>query len=64
MRKHVHYYQNGTNTGIGVFVGDTEVLLRRISKTFDRNKNLVLLQSKELALYSSASSYTQRFEYE
>ena len=64
MRKHIHHYENGNNTEIKVFVGDTDELLRKITKTFDRNKNLILLQSEELAIYSSATSYTQKFEYE
>ena len=64
IRKHIHHYKNGNNTQIEVYVGDTDELLRKIIKTFDRNKNLILLQSEELAMYSSATSYTQKFEYE
>lgn len=64
IRKHIHHYENGNNTEIKVYVGDTDELLRKITKTFDRNKNLILLQSEELAIYSSATSYTQKFEYE
>lgn len=64
MRKHVHHYENGNNTEIKVYVGDTDELLRKITKTFDRNKNLILLQSEELAIYSSSTSYTKKYEYE
>jgi hypothetical protein len=64
IRKHIHHYQNGNNTETKVYVGDTDELLRKITRTFDRNKNLILLQSEELAMYSSATSYTQKFEYE
>jgi hypothetical protein len=64
IRKHIHLYENGNNTEIKVYVGGTDELLRKITKTFDRNKNLILLQSEELAIYSSATSYTQKFEYE
>lgn|SRR5690606_40374514 len=64
MRKHIYHYENGNNTETRVYVGDTNELLRKITKTFDRNKNLILLQSEELAIYSSATSYIQKFEYE
>ena len=62
--KQIHLHENGNNTEIKVYVGDTDELLRKITKTFDQNKNLIVLQSEELAIYSSATSYTQKFEYE
>jgi len=62
--KHIHLHENGNNTEIKVYVGDTDELLRKITMTFDRNNNLILLQSEELAINSSATSYTQKFEYE
>jgi hypothetical protein len=64
MRKHIHHYLNGNNTEIKVYVGDTDELLRKITKTYDKNKNLILLQSEELMMNSSATSYTHKFEYE
>ena len=64
IRKHIHDYENGNNTEIKVYVGDTDEILRKITKTFDRNKNLVLLQSEELSIYSSSRSYIHRYEYE
>lgn len=64
MRKHIHHYEHGNNTEIKVYVGDSDELLRKITKRFDQNRNLILLQSEELAIYSSATSYTRIFEYE
>jgi hypothetical protein len=57
-------YQNGLNTKTEVYRGNNgTVKLREITKTFDSNGNLIILQSKELAAYSSASSFVLKYEY-
>ncbi|HLT07303.1 MAG TPA: hypothetical protein VK014_07230 [Cyclobacteriaceae bacterium] len=64
MRTHLLHYEKGNNRLTEIFAGDKEDLLRRVRKTFDRNNNLILLQSEEIAVYSSATSFTQKYEYD
>lgn len=59
-----HLYSNGLNTKTEVYRGNHgKDKLREIAKTYDSNNNLVMLESTELAIWSSASSYTMKYEY-
>ena len=58
-----HIYTNGLNTKTEIF-GDSEVEeIREIKKTYDSNYNLIMIESKELAPWSSAISYVMKYEY-
>jgi len=61
----LHTYSNGLNVRSDVYVFNDrgKEHLRTITKTFDADNNLVTLESKELLVYSSMSSYTLRYEY-
>lgn len=41
----------------------TNSKIREINRTFDKNNNLIILQSIELSTYSSLASYIMRYEY-
>lgn len=58
-----HAYSNGLNTKTEVYGGVKKEKIREIKKTYDSNYNLVMIESKELVLWSSASSYVMRYEY-
>lgn len=58
-----HTYLNGLNTKTDVYGGSKKEKIREIGKTYDSNYNLIMLESKELVLWSSASSYVMRYEY-
>lgn len=61
----LHTYSNGLNVRSDVYVFNNlgKEHLRTITKTYDAEDNLVTLESKELLVYSSMSSYTLRYEY-
>jgi hypothetical protein len=46
-----------------VYVGPSKVKAREVRKTYDANRNLLMLQSTELAAWSSAMSFVMRYEY-
>ncbi len=58
-----HSYTNGLQTQSDTYVGSTLEHLREVKRTFDLNRNLVLLESNELTRYSSASCHVLRYEY-
>jgi len=59
-----HTYKNGLNVRSDVFAGkDIKEHVREILRTYDENKNLIILESNELTLYSSMMSYVLRYEY-
>lgn len=59
-----HTYKNGLNVRSDVFSGlDMKVHIREIIRTFDKNKNLIILKSNELSIFSSTMSYVLKYEY-
>jgi hypothetical protein len=61
----VHFYSGGLNIRSDVYIsGDRgKEHLREIIRTFDDRKNLIILESKELLVYSSQSGYVWKYEY-
>ena len=62
----VHSYQDGLNVQTDVFVyynviGQTK--LREIRRFYDKNDNLIYLESQELSILSSTMGYTAKYEY-
>ena len=59
-----HTYKNGLNIKSEIF-SDTEnkAPFREILRTYDKNGNLIILESNELSLVSSNASYVLRYEY-
>ena len=59
-----HIYRNGLNVQSDVFAGeDMKEHVREIFRTYDNNDNLIILESNELALYSSMMSHVLKYEY-
>jgi hypothetical protein len=59
-----HTYKNGVNVQSDVFAGkDLKEYVRQILRTYDENKNLTILESNELSLYSSMMSHVLKYEY-
>lgn len=59
-----YFYQKGLNTKTEIYRGNKGTTkLREITKTYDSNGNLTILQSNELSLVSSASSFVLKYEY-
>jgi hypothetical protein len=58
----IHSYQNGLNVKTEIFNRNDEKI-REIRRYFDRNDNLIYLESKELSLHSSSRSYVIIYEY-
>ncbi len=56
-----HTYKGQLLIKSDVFQGNTHA--REIIRTYDSNNNLLILQSKELSVYSSALSYFHEYEY-
>lgn len=63
----LYSYENGLNTQVDVYrsvnLQKEYELLRRITKEYDKNNNLVRLSSKEIWMASSMSSYVLFYEY-
>jgi len=62
----VHSYQDGLNVKTEVFVyyniiGKTK--LREIRRFYDKNDNLIYLESQELSILSSTMGYAAKYEY-
>jgi hypothetical protein len=59
-----HIYKNRLNVQSDVFGGENmDEHIRKIFKTYDKNDNLIILESNELSLYSSMMSHVLKFEY-
>lgn len=59
-----HFYQNGLNNKTEIYRGNNGTnKLREITKTYDSNGNLTILQSNEQSPVSSASSFVLKYEY-
>ena len=62
----IHSYQNGLNVKTEVFVYNNVIgktPLREIRRYYDRNDNLIYLESNELSLFSSTIGYVAKYEY-
>lgn len=64
-RETEHYYKDGMNVKTMVYTlsdkGKEE--LRKITRQFDQNKNLIILKSEELSMLSSMGSYSLKYQY-
>ncbi|WP_319502487.1 hypothetical protein [uncultured Draconibacterium sp.] len=59
-----HSFKNGLNIQSDIYGGEEMTLrVREIHRTYDRNNNLIIKESNELLLTSSAISYVLRYEY-
>ena len=58
-----HSYSNGLNVQSDVYIGEDKEHFREIFRTYDENNNLIILQSNELSMFSSAMSYVLKYEY-
>lgn len=58
-----HSYSNGLNIKSDVYSGKDMEHMREIIKTYDDNNNLIILESNELSICSSAMSCVLRYEY-
>lgn len=59
----IHTFTNQLNTLTEVYSNNGKSLARRISKTYDSNRNLISLESKELAPFSSLHDHVLKYEY-
>ena len=58
-----HSYQNGLNVKTEIFNINNNEKTREIRRYYDRNDNLIYLESEELSMYSSAMSSVTKYEY-
>ncbi len=59
----VHTYQDGLNVRTEVFRTNNDEKIREIRRYFDKNENLIYLESREYYMYSSSMSYVAKYEY-
>ncbi len=59
----VHKYMNELNTKTDIFLYKDMKHTREIIRTFDKNDNLIILESNELQSISSMMSHVLRYEY-
>jgi len=57
------YKTNGLNVKTEIFNINNDQKIREIRRYYDRNDNLIYLESEELSMYSSAMSYVTKYEY-
>ncbi len=58
----IHAYTGSLQTKSDLYTS-TNDHYRSINRTFDKNNNIIVLESKELSLYSSMMSHVLRFKY-
>lgn len=59
-----HFYSKGLITKSNVYAGkDMQQHIREILKTYDKNNNLIILESNELSPFSCVMSYVFKYEY-
>lgn len=59
-----HLFENGLNIQSDIFSGENnKEHVREIFRSYDKNGNLIILESNELVTYSSAMSYIWKYEY-
>ena len=59
----VHSYRNGLNVKTEVFNAGNNQKMREIRRYYDKNDNLIYLESEELSMLSSAMSYVVKYDY-
>jgi hypothetical protein len=59
----IHTYSGSLQVGSDVYIAQNNEHYRSIKRTFDDNNNLIILESRELAIYSSMMSYVFRYKY-
>jgi len=59
----IHSYNGNLRIKSDVYVSSSNDHYRTITRTYDSNGNLVILESKELMPYSNMTSFVQRYEY-
>ena len=59
----VHSYQNGLNVKTEIFNINNDQKIREIRRYYDRNDNLIYLESKEFSMHSSSMSYVAKYDY-
>lgn len=59
----IHSYTGSLQTKSEIYNFSTNSNIRTINRIFDKNKNIITLESKELSLVSSLASFVLRYEY-
>jgi len=59
----IHSYTGSLQTKSDLYTYPTNDHYRSINRFFDKNNNIITLESKELSLYSSMMSHVLRFKY-
>jgi hypothetical protein len=59
----IHSYIGALQTKSDIYTYTTNAHYRSINRTFDKNNNIIILESKELSLYSSMISHVLRYKY-
>ena len=59
----IHSYTGSLQTESDLYTYPTNDHYRSINRFFDKNNNIITLESKELSLYSSMMSHVLRFKY-
>lgn len=59
----IHTYIGSLQTKSDLYVFSSNSHYRSINRIFDKNSNIIALESKELSLYSSLMSHVLRYEY-
>lgn len=59
----IHNYTGSLQTKSDFYIFSSNDHFRSINRIFDKNNNIVTLESKELSLYSSLMSHVIRYEY-
>lgn len=59
----IHSYTGALQTKTDIYTYPTNAHYRSINRTFDKNNNIIILESKELSLYSSMMSHVLRYKY-
>lgn len=59
----IHSYTGSLRTKSDLYTYPINARYRSINRTFDKNNNIITLESKELSLYSSMMSHVLRYKY-
>ena len=59
----IHTYSGLLQVKSEVYLNQGDVKMRLINRTYDKNNNLITLESNELSMFSSMMSFVLRYEY-
>ena len=59
----IHTYTGSLQTKSDLYTYPDNAHYRSINRTFDKNNNIITLESNELSLYSSMMSHVLRYKY-